>query len=102
MVKTLEGKCEKEARELEREEMLRKIAKVACCDVLSPTPMEQGFEGPYLYSLIVDTWMRRALTLIVSQHAPILCGLAFIRYSKNAIADVGNLLYKVLVADFVQ
>ena len=45
VVKTLEGNGEKEARE--REEKLRKIAKVAYCDVLSPTPMEKGFEGPY-------------------------------------------------------
>ena len=45
VVKTLEGKGEKETRE--REERMRKVAKVAFCDILSPTPMEKGFEGPY-------------------------------------------------------
>ena len=45
VVKTHEGKGEKEARE--REERMRKVAKVAFCDILSPTPMEKGFEGPY-------------------------------------------------------
>ena len=45
VVKTLEGKSEKEARE--REQRLRKISKVVCCDALSETPMEEGYEGPY-------------------------------------------------------
>ena len=45
VVKTLEGKSEKEARE--REQRLRKISKVVWCDALSETPMEEGYEGPY-------------------------------------------------------
>ena len=45
VVKTLEGKGEKEARE--REQRMRKISKVAFCDALSETPMEKGYEGPY-------------------------------------------------------
>ena len=45
VVKTLEGKSEKEARE--REQRMRKISKVVFCDVLSETPMEKGYEGPY-------------------------------------------------------
>ena len=45
VVKTLEGKGEKEARE--REQRMRKISKVVFCDALSETPMEKGYEGPY-------------------------------------------------------
>ena len=45
VVKTLEGKGEKEARK--REQRLRKISKVVFCDALSETPMEKGYEGPY-------------------------------------------------------
>ena len=45
VVKTLEGKGEKEARE--REQRMKQISKVAFCDALSETPMEKGFEGPY-------------------------------------------------------
>ena len=45
VVKTLEGKGEKEARE--REEKMRSIAKVAFCNVVLESPMERGFEGPY-------------------------------------------------------
>ena len=45
VVKTLEGKGEKEARE--REQRMRKISKVVFCDALSETPTEKGNEGPY-------------------------------------------------------
>jgi hypothetical protein len=45
IVKILEGKGEKEARE--REEGMRQVATVAFCDAFSDTPMESGFEGPY-------------------------------------------------------
>ena len=46
VVKTLEGKEEKEARE--REELLRKKTNgVVFCDVLADNPMQPGFEGPY-------------------------------------------------------
>ena len=45
VVKTLEGKGEKEARE--REEKVRQIAKIIYCDALSPTSVQKGFEGPY-------------------------------------------------------
>ena len=45
VVKTLEGKGEEEARE--REERMRRVAKVAFCDALSEMPMEKGYQGPY-------------------------------------------------------
>ena len=45
VVKTLEGKGEKEARE--REQRVRQISKVAFCDALSETPIEKGYKGPY-------------------------------------------------------
>ncbi len=45
VVKTLEGKGEKEARE--REQRVRQISKVVFCDALSETPMQKGYEGPY-------------------------------------------------------
>lgn len=45
VVKTLEGKEEKEARQ--REERMRSISKVVFGDIMSETPMEKGFEGPY-------------------------------------------------------
>ena len=46
VVQVLEGKGEPEARE--REEQLKKVVKdVVYCDVLSETPIEKGFEGPY-------------------------------------------------------
>ena len=45
VVKTLEGKGDKKARE--REMRMREIAKVAYCNALLDRPMEEGFEGPY-------------------------------------------------------
>ncbi len=45
VVKTLEGKGEKESRE--REQRVRQISKVVFCDVFSETPIEKGYEGPY-------------------------------------------------------
>ena len=46
VVKTLEGKGEKEARE--REDLLRKKANgVVFCDVIADNPLQPGFEGPY-------------------------------------------------------
>ena len=46
VVKTLEGKGEKEARE--REELLRKKTNgVVFCDILADNPMQPEFEGPY-------------------------------------------------------
>ena len=45
VVKSLEGKGEKEARE--REQRMRQVSKVVYCDALSDAPMEKGYEGPY-------------------------------------------------------
>ena len=45
VVKTLESRGDKAARE--REERLRKIGRVAFCDIFSEQTMESGFEGPY-------------------------------------------------------
>ncbi len=45
VVKTLEGKGEKEARE--REQRVRQISKVVFCDALSERIVEKGYEGPY-------------------------------------------------------
>ena len=53
VVKNLEGKGEKEARE--REELLRKKTNgVVFCDVLADNPMQPGFEGPYDVIIEVD------------------------------------------------
>ena len=46
IVKTLEGKGEKEARD--RDQRMRRISKVLYCDALSETAVEKGYEGPYI------------------------------------------------------
>ena len=99
VVKTLEGKGEKDARE--REEKLRKIAKVVYCDALSPTPMEEGFAGPY--DVVIECGCLDAAcpdfesfkTCTKTLATLVKRGGAFIRVSPNAIADVENLTYKV-------
>ena len=45
VVKTLEGKGEKEARE--REERMRRVSRVVYCDALSKTPLAKDNAGPY-------------------------------------------------------
>lgn len=46
VVQSLEGKGEHDSRARE-EELRKKVKGVVYCDVLSDSPMESGFEGPY-------------------------------------------------------
>ena len=99
VVKTLEGKGEKEARE--REEKMRQISKVAFCDALSQTPMEKGFEGPYDIVLefgCLDAAcankqsFERSMNIVASLVKP---GGTFVRWSPNGHVDIEDMLYRV-------
>ena len=51
VVKKLEGKSEKEARE--REEVVRKVVKVAHCDINADPPIQKEFQS--LYDVLIDS-----------------------------------------------
>ena len=51
VVKKLEGKSEKEARE--REEMVRRVVKLAFCDINADPPIQKEFQGPY--DVVIDS-----------------------------------------------
>ena len=51
VVKKLEGKSEKEARE--REEVVRQVVKIAHCDINADPPIQKEFLGPY--DVIIDS-----------------------------------------------
>ena len=51
VVKKLEGKSEKEARE--REEVVRQVVKVAHCDINADPPIQKEFVGPY--DVVIDS-----------------------------------------------
>ena len=99
VVKTLERKGEKEARE--REQRLRKISKVVFCDALSETPMEKGYEGPYDILLecgCLDAACSNKQTFdkcVKVLHSLLKPGGILIRVSPNAITDTENLVYCV-------
>ena len=99
VVKTLEGKGEKEARE--REQRMRKISKVVYCDALSETPMEKGYEGPYdiiLECECLDAACSDKQTFekcIKVLHSLLKPGGTLVRVSANAITDMDNLVYSV-------
>ena len=52
VVKKLEGKSEKEARE--REEVVRRVVKVAHCDIYADPPIQKEFQG--LYDVVIDSF----------------------------------------------
>ena len=100
VVKTLEGRGEKEARE--REARMRKISKVAFCDALSKTPMEKGYEGPY--AILLECGCLDAACSDKQSYKtclPILQSLLrpnglLVRVAPNALAEgIGRLLYSV-------
>ena len=100
VVKTLEGKGDKEARE--REERMRKISKVVFCDALSDTPMETGYEGPY--DIVLDSGCldaacsdKQSYKKSVKNLIPLIKpGGLLVRSAPNALSeDVGKLVYKV-------
>ena len=89
VVKTLERKGEKEARD--REKRMRKIAKVAFCDILSETPIQNGYEGPY--DVIVECGcldaacseiqsFRRCTKVLTSLLKP---GRVYVHYTTNSV-----------------
>ena len=94
VVKTLEGKGEKEASE--REQRMRKISKVVFCDALSETPMEKGYEGPYDIILecgCLDTACSDENTFIKcirTLHSLLKKGGMFARVSPNAFSETVN------------
>ena len=52
VVKKLEGKSEKESRE--REDVVRKVVKVAQCDINADPPIQKEFQGPY--DVVIDSF----------------------------------------------
>ena len=93
VVKTLEGKSEKEARE--REQRMRKISKFVFCDALSETPMEKGYEGPHvllemqcLDAVCADKMdFRKCMRTLQSLLKP---GGMFVHVSTNAVSETAN------------
>ena len=99
VVKTLEGKGEKEARE--REQRVRQISKVVFCDAVSETPIEKGYEGPY--DILFDCGcldaacsdkeaFKKCITILRPLLKP---GGTLVRVSPNATVDTENLVYSV-------
>ena len=94
VVKTLEGKGEKEARE--REQRMRKISKVVFCDALSETPMEKGYEGSY--DVVLDMQCLDAvcaekkdfIKCVRNLHSLLKPGGMFVRVATNALSETRN------------
>ena len=107
VVKTLEGKGGKEARQ--REERIRQIAKVVYCDAQAEQLIEKGYEGPYDIVLEFACLMaactdkqnyRSCMKSLTSLLKP---GGVFVHYSSNSNCspDDGELLrYPVGDKDF--
>ena len=99
VVKTLEGKGEKEARE--REQRVRQISKVVFCDALLENPMEKGYEDPYDVILQLgcleaacsdkESYIR-CMKVLTSLLKP---GGIMVNRDINGLADYENLHYRV-------
>ena len=103
MVKTLEGKGEKEARE--REERMRQIATVVYCDIQAEPPIESGYEGPYDIILEFSSLLaactdkqnyRSCMRSLTSLLKP---GGIFVHYSSNYNSPLGEELSQYPVGD---
>ena len=103
VVKTLEGKGEKEARE--REKRTRQISKVVYCDAQANPPIECGYEGPYDVILECACLMtactdkqnyKQCMETLASLLIP---GGTFIHYSSNSYCPPNDEMCQYPVGD---